>query len=469
MRPLPGARGGMGEISVARDQELGRQVALKQILSDKADHSGYRQKFQIEAEITGNLEHPGIVPVYGLGVGPDGRPYYAMRLVHGDNLSTQIKQFHERMATGAVDYSSVDFHGLVDRLIDVAQAIRYAHSRGVLHRDLKPGNILVGKYGETLVIDWGLARLPHSPTQSTEGTSDDSQLQSMPPLVIQSGSNVDATMQGQILGTVGYAPPEQLNGRVDLITERSDVYSLGAILYQMMVSHPPIQTGDGRRLADVIQETIEGRVTPPRQADRRIPKPLAAICMRALQREPTDRYESVAALIEELERWKADQPVLAAPDSIADRLLRLARRYRAAALSAAAALLAIAIVAAVGLMLVNRARVNEAAARERAEALAIEKTQLANEKTELAEEKTRLADEKAELAARNQTVVDTFVAAFRSADPENEGVTSNMTALEVLQQALAEIENNEEFARDELTKATLLNAIGQSFSAPRSN
>ncbi len=389
----------MGEISVARDQELGRQVALKQILSDKADHNGYRQKFQIEAEITGNLEHPGIVPVYGLGVGPDGRPYYAMRLVHGDNLSTQIKQFHERMAIGAVDYSSVDFHGLVDRLIDVAQAIRYAHSRGVLHRDLKPGNILVGKYGETLVINWGLARLPYSPTQSTEGTSDDSQLQSMPPLVIQSGSNVDATMQGQILGTVGYAPPEQLNGRVDLITERSDVYSLGAILYQMMVSHPPIQTGDGRRLADVIQETIEGRVTPPRQADRRIPKPLAAICMRALACEPNDRYKSVAALIEELERWKADQPVLAAPDSIADRLLRLARRYRAAAMSTAAALLAIAIVAAVGLMLVNRARVHEAAARERAEALAIEKTQLANEKTELAEEKTRLADEKAELAA----------------------------------------------------------------------
>ena len=268
LRPLPGAKGGMGEISIAEDEELGRHVALKQILSDKADHPAYRQKFQVEAEITGNLEHPGIVPIYGLGIGKDGRPYYAMRLVHGDNLATQIKQFHERLAAGEVDYNSVEFHGLVDRLIDVAQAIRYAHSRGVLHRDLKPGNILVGKYGETLVIDWGLARLPQADEQTAEQPGTDSQLDSQPPLNIRSGSNVDATMQGQILGTVGYAPPEQLNGRVDLITERSDVYALGAILYQILLGEAPISTQGKRQLDEVIRDTVAGRIEPPRRKKR---------------------------------------------------------------------------------------------------------------------------------------------------------------------------------------------------------
>ncbi len=129
LRPLPAPRGGMGEISVARDEELGRQT-LKQILPDKADHSVYRQKFQVEAEITGNLEHPGIVPVYGLGVGADGRPYYAMRLCNGDNLSAKITQFHENADNKPADYNSVEFYGLVDRLIDVSQAIHYAHGRG---------------------------------------------------------------------------------------------------------------------------------------------------------------------------------------------------------------------------------------------------------------------------------------------------------------------------------------------------
>ena len=237
LRPLPGARGGMGEISVAKDEELGRQVALKQILSDKADHDLYRQKFRVEAEVTGNLEHPGIVPVYGLGAGPDGRPYYAMRLVRGDNLNDKLKQFHQT-ACPKPDYNSVAFHGLIDRLIDVAQAIRYAHSRGVLHRDLKPGNILIGEYGETLVIDWGLARLPQA-TGDLDASPEES-VDNEPPLNIQSGSHVDATQQGHMLGSLGYAPPEQVNGRVDLISEQSDVYALGAILHHVLLGRPPV-------------------------------------------------------------------------------------------------------------------------------------------------------------------------------------------------------------------------------------
>jgi eukaryotic-like serine/threonine-protein kinase len=448
LRPLPGARGGMGEISVATDEELGRQVALKQILPDKADDEYFRQKFQVEAEITGNLEHPGIVPIYGLGRSLDGRPYYAMRLVRGDNLSTRIKQFHEWSKPG--DFNSVEFRTLIDRLVDVAQAIRYAHSRGVLHRDLKPGNILAGEYGETLVIDWGLARLPRAEEALAQST--DEGIDGKAPLNIRSGSNLDATIQGGQLGTVGYAPPEQLNGRVDLISERSDVYGLGAILYQILTGRPPLdRQGPDRNFAEVIRDTIEGRIVPPRQVHPSIPKPLSAICLKALQREPAERYDSAAAFLDDLERWKADQPIAAAPDSLADRLMRLTRRYRNAALATAATLIGIAVVALIAALYINQARVREAQA--------LAKESEARAKSE------KLAEEKSELAQRNQTVVDNFVAAFRSPDPANESTTSQMTALDVLKQALVQIGTDDNLSKDALTKATLLSAIGESLQS----
>jgi tRNA A-37 threonylcarbamoyl transferase component Bud32 len=173
LRPLEGGKGGMGEISIAEDQEVGRQVALKQIRTDCADSMSHRLKFQLEAEITGNLEHPGIVPIYSLGKDPSGRPFYAMRLVRGDNLNRAIDEFHRRGTSQKPDYVSVEFLTLIDRLIDVAQAISYAHSRGVLHRDLKPGNILVGNFGETLVIDWGLVRPPQAKQQSGQQVTEE--------------------------------------------------------------------------------------------------------------------------------------------------------------------------------------------------------------------------------------------------------------------------------------------------------
>ncbi len=149
-------KGGLGQIHVARDDELGREVALKEILPEKADSDLLRSRFVLEAEINGGLEHPGIVPVYSLGTYADGKPFYAMRFVEGDSLKEAIEAYHR--AHPHPDPTTVDFRKLLARFIDVCETIAYAHSRGVLHRDLKPTNIMLGRYGEALIIDWGLAK-----------------------------------------------------------------------------------------------------------------------------------------------------------------------------------------------------------------------------------------------------------------------------------------------------------------------
>jgi serine/threonine protein kinase len=181
------------------------------------DRPESRSRFVLEAEITGGLEHPGIVPVYGLGSYADGRPFYAMRFIKGDSLKDTIERFH---ASGRTERDpgarTVAFRELLGRFIDVCNAIAYAHSRGVLHRDLKPGNIMLGKYGETLVVDWGLAKRVDRAAAAEEQ-----------PLRPSATSASTETVAGAALGTPQVMSPEQAAGRLDLLGPASDVYSLG--------------------------------------------------------------------------------------------------------------------------------------------------------------------------------------------------------------------------------------------------
>jgi tRNA A-37 threonylcarbamoyl transferase component Bud32 len=204
----PHGKGGIGEVFVALDQELNREVALKEIQEQHADDSDCRARFLLEAEITGALEHPGIVPIYGLGQYDDGRPFYAMRFIKGDSLKQAVERFHQAEVPGRdPGERRLALRQLLGRFIGVCNAVAYAHSRGVLHRDIKPGNIMLGKYGETLLVDWGLAKV----VGRTDATPNVEESTFRPSF----GSGEAMTQMGSAIGTPAYMSPEQASGRLD--------------------------------------------------------------------------------------------------------------------------------------------------------------------------------------------------------------------------------------------------------------
>jgi serine/threonine-protein kinase len=346
----PHAQGGLGAVFVAMDGELHREVALKQILESHADDPVSRQRFLLEAEITGGLEHPGVVPVYGLGSYGDGRPYYAMRFVRGDSLKEAIECFHtDPVLKTDPGPRSLELRKMLRRFVDVCNAIEYAHSRGVLHRDIKPGNVIVGKHGETLVVDWGLAKA----TGVADPASGERTLTPSP----TSGSA--ETLPGSALGTPAYMSPEQAEGDLEHLGPRSDVYSLGATLHCLLTGRPPF-SGDA---GEVIQAVRKGKFRPVRATDPAIDRALEAVCKKAMALKAEDRYGSCRALAEDVERWMADLPVTAWREPLSRRALRWARRHRASVQAAAGALVVIAVLATTAAVVVNQARRREEAAR----------------------------------------------------------------------------------------------------------
>jgi serine/threonine protein kinase len=316
------ARGGLGEILVATDEVLGREVALKVLPPGRARDRDSRDRFLREAEVTGQLEHPGVVPVYGLGQVGDGSPVYAMRFIRGETFFEAAARFHAGAPPGrGPAWRSPAFQQLLQRFLSVCNTIAYAHSRGVLHRDLKPANILLGEYGETIVVDWGLA-VP-------AGAAEESQA-------------------GVIVGTPAYMAPEQAAGDADRVGPASDIYCLGATLYVLLSGQPPFQD---EQVRDVLGKVRRGAFPPPRQRNRHVPPPLEAVCLKAMARRPGDRHPTALALADDLQRWLADEPVSAWAEPVRARARRWLVRHPRLVTAAVVALVAGALLAGVTALL----------------------------------------------------------------------------------------------------------------------
>lgn len=275
------ARGGMGIVYCAHDTKLQRTVALKMILDRNLASEQAVQRFYEEAEAAAGLDHPGIVPVFDVGK-QDGHHYYAMGFVEGPTLADELQNRQYEMRQAA------------QLIAEIAEAVHYAHENGVVHRDLKPGNILLTSDGQPRITDFGLAKRTDRPSQ--------------------------LTMAGQILGTPGYMAPEQAAGGSDQAGPAVDVYALGAILYHLLTGHPPFRTE-----LDALVRVLEQDPVPPRVLNRRVPRDLNTICMKCLSKNPSHRYESALQLADDLRRFRESEPIQARPLGYYQQILRWAR------------------------------------------------------------------------------------------------------------------------------------------------
>jgi len=286
------ASGGIGRVWLARDSILKRDVALKELRPERADDSKHWARFLNEAQIAGQLEHPGIVPVYELARRPDSeQPFYTMRFVNGRTLSEATHAFHTKRAAGEAD--SLEFLTLLNAFVTVCNTIAYAHSRGVIHRDLKGQNVILGDFGEVVVLDWGMAKqLGRDEFQEPLASCE---------LGVSSGLNL--TLQGQALGTPAYMAPEQAAGRLDDIGWRTDVYGLGAILYEILTGQPPFIGSD---TSEVLRRVREEQPVPPRQHWPDAPVELDTVCLQALAKRPEDRQPSAGELAQQVQQRLAE-------------------------------------------------------------------------------------------------------------------------------------------------------------------
>ncbi|MBN9122941.1 MAG: protein kinase, partial [Planctomycetes bacterium] len=369
------ATGGLGEVFLARDTELNREVAVKRIKSHYADDAGSRSRFLSEATLTARLDHPGVVPVFGLVNDVRGRPCYAMRFIRGETLKDEIDRFYgvpksedkgqktdkTDGATGSTAPGpapapeeaapevprSVAFRHLLSRFIATCQAIAYAHKKNIIHRDIKPANIMVGSFGETLVVDWGLAKsLDDGPdfdritrAAAASGFRHDPDATDLPSHMTSAGTAV---------GTPAYMAPEQAAGDVHAVGPRADVYALGATLFVILTGKAPV---GGKTTAEVLANVRSGAYEPAAAVNPKCPKPLDAVARKAMALRPEDRYAGALELAADVERWLSDEPVSCYRDPLFARLARWARHHPTRLASGVSVLLA-SVVAAIAIAVV---------------------------------------------------------------------------------------------------------------------
>jgi tetratricopeptide (TPR) repeat protein len=337
------AQGGVGQIWLARDASLGRDVALKELRPERAANPEAWARFLKEAQITGQLEHPGIVPIYELGrMSGNDQPFYTMRFVRGRTLTEAIRYYHERRQRG--EAGALELRDLLRAFVGVCNAVAYAHSRRVIHRDLKPSNVVLGDFGEVMVLDWGLAKVM--------GGVEPGQQSVHPPQIVELPTEMGETVAGQLLGTPAYMAPEQADGRPDLLDARTDVYGLGSILYELLTGQMPFT---GASTADVLQRVRHEMPVRPSRLVRPTPRPLEAICLKAIAKASADRYQSAEAVARDVDRWLADEPVEAYPDPLTVRVGRLLRRYRTAVVAAVVLLFTITVTVSLAMVLLSQA------------------------------------------------------------------------------------------------------------------
>jgi serine/threonine protein kinase len=302
--------GGLGRVWLAQDGDLNREVALKEIKPHLRTTPETRQRFLKEAQIAGQLEHPTIVPVYELSRWAEsGEPFYVMKFVRGQTLGAAIAEHHQARNGGPPD--APQRRRLLGSFVSVCNSIAYAHARGVIHRDLKPANVVLGKFGEVILLDWGLAKVLDG-SLAEDG---------MVPVVITDEAQTGATSAGSRIGTPAYMAPEQADRRLDLVDRGTDVYGLGAILFELLTGRPP---HEGTDTDEICRQIVHGETPRARTAEPAVPSALDEICARAMAKAKADRYASASELAEAVQRWLADEP-LAAYRGVVGELERLAR------------------------------------------------------------------------------------------------------------------------------------------------
>jgi serine/threonine protein kinase len=297
------ASGGLGDVYLASEPNLKRQVAIKFPRKSRLNAEQVA-RFEREAQITGRLNHPGIVPVISLKQDHEQQPCYVMRFVDGLTLRQRVEQLGQELPSQGNFFSSMEFRKLLQNFATICNIVAYAHDQGIIHRDIKPENIIIGPFGETLLMDWGLAKVMQEPADN------------LPPIPVSSSADTVSnktlkTVDGQVMGTPAYASPEQLQGRVDLTDFRSDIFSLGATLHFLL-------TGSIQRDSDLAQlRHLSGA---------RVPARLVAICRQALAECIDQRYQSATKLREDIECYLADEPISVVPESVWSRFVRSIRR-----------------------------------------------------------------------------------------------------------------------------------------------
>jgi len=340
-------KGGMGTVHIAKDTELLRRVALKQLSPEADAHASARSRFLREVQITAQLDHPNIVPVYALELAPGGTPAYTMKFVEGKTFHALLNEARDFFESGKRPDETRSLAARIEHFLKVCDAIAYAHDKGVIHRDLKPANLMLGRHNEVYVMDWGLCRALRQPEESEPDRS-----------VVLSSADISGgaseTQIGDVVGTPKYMSPEQAQGRNRELDARSDQFALGLILFEIVTLNAPY---DGRNAYEVLANAAAGKRRPIAHAylgKQRIPRDLSAIIERATAYNPDERYASVAGLAADLRRYLRGDAVLARPDSLWQRTLRSIGRNRQRVLTGILALIAVAAIAIGGLLWQNQ-------------------------------------------------------------------------------------------------------------------